>query len=62
MRVEEALRLMAGFVILLSVALAVWVHPWWLLLAVFAAVNLIQSAFTKSCPAMTIFRKLGLKP
>jgi hypothetical protein len=23
--------------------------------------NLLQSAFTKWCPAMTIFRKLGLK-
>ncbi|MBI5060391.1 DUF2892 domain-containing protein [candidate division KSB1 bacterium] len=61
MRVEEALRLMAGIVILISVALAVWVSPWWLLLSTFVALNLIQSAFSKWCPAMTCFRKLGLK-
>lgn len=61
MRVEEAVRLMAGFMILLSLALAVWVNQWWLLLTLFVALNLIQSSFSKWCPAITIFRKMGLK-
>ncbi len=61
MRVEEAVRLLAGLMILLSLALTIWVNPWWMLLTTFVALNLIQSAFSKSCPAMIIFRKLGLK-
>ena len=61
MRVEEAVRLLAGFMILLSLALAIWVSQWWLLLTLFVALNLIQSSFSKWCPAISIFRKLGLK-
>jgi len=61
MRVEEAVRLLAGIMILLSLALALWVSQWWLLLTVFVAVNLIQSSFSKWCPAITIFQKCGLK-
>lgn len=61
MGVEEAVRLLAGVMILLSLALVVWVSQWWLLLALFVALNLIQSAFSKWCPAITIFRKLGLR-
>lgn len=61
MRVEEAVRLMAGIVILVSLALTIYVSQWWLLLTTFVALNLIQSSFSKWCPAITIFRKLGLK-
>lgn len=61
MRIDEAVRLLAGIMILLSLALTVWVSQWWLLLTTFVALNLIQSAFTKACPAISIFRKLGLK-
>ena len=45
---------------LASVTLAHFVNPWWLLLAVFVGVNLIQSAFTGFCPAEIILRKLGV--
>jgi hypothetical protein len=62
MSVNDALRLMAGIVILVSVALVLWMSPWWWLLTAFVALNLIQSAFTKWCPAIAVFRKLGLKP
>lgn len=61
MTVNEALRLMAGVAVLASVALAVWVNPWFLAFTAFVGVNLLQSAFTKWCPAMWMFRKLGLK-
>ena len=61
MTVNEALRAMAGLVILVSVALAYWVSPYWLALTAFVGLNLLQSAFSKWCPAMTIFRKLGLR-
>jgi hypothetical protein len=61
MTVERALRTMAGFMILLSLALAHFVSPYWLLLTAFVGLNLLQSGFTNWCPAMTIFRKLGLR-
>ncbi|HYG97598.1 MAG TPA: DUF2892 domain-containing protein [Terriglobales bacterium] len=61
MTVERALRMLAGFFVMLSVALGHWVSHWWFLLTAFVGLNLFQSAFTNWCPAMTIFRKIGLK-
>lgn len=60
MTVDRALRLLAGFFVLLSVALAHWVSPWWLLFTAFVGLNLFQSAFTNWCPAMAVFRWMGL--
>jgi len=59
MTVEEGLRLAAGGFILLSVALAVWVSPWWLAFTAFIGVNLLQSAFSRSCPMMWILKRAG---
>jgi hypothetical protein len=61
MTVQIAVRMLAGIMILLSLALAHWVSMYWLLLTAFVGLNLVQSAFTDWCPAMTIFRKLGLR-
>ena len=61
MSVNSALRLMAGVMILVSLALTRWVHPNWVWFSVFIAINLIQSSVTGWCPAMTLFRKMGLK-
>ncbi len=61
MTIERALRLMAGFFIMLSVALGVWVSPWFFAFTAFVGLNLFQSAFTNWCPAMWLFAKLGLK-
>jgi hypothetical protein len=61
MTVERALRALAGFFVLLSVVLGVWVHPGFLFFTAFVGANLLQSAFTNWCPAMWIFRKAGLK-
>ncbi len=60
MTVDRALRLMAGAVVLISLGLARWVSPNWLWLTAFVGLNLFQSAFTNWCPAMAIFRKIGL--
>ncbi len=60
MTVDRALRLMAGAVVLISLGLARWVSPNWLWLTAFVGLNLFQSAFTNWCPAMAIFRKMGL--
>ena len=60
MTVNEALRLIAGIVILISIALAVYVNINWLWFTGFIGLNLLQSSFTKWCPMMTILRKAGL--
>ncbi len=59
MRTENLVRILAGSMTLLSVALAHFVSPWWLLLACFVGLNLIQSAFTGFCPPTLVLRKLG---
>lgn len=61
MNVERGLRLMAGVVILLSLALAYYVSHYWLWLTAFVGLNLLQSAFTNWCPGMIILRAAGLK-
>lgn len=60
MKTENAIRVLAGTLVLTSLSLALWVNDWWLLLAVFVSLNLIQSAFTGFCPAERVLRKLGL--
>ena len=61
MTVEEGLRLAAGFFVLLSVALGLWVSPWWFAFTAFVGVNLLQSAFTRFCPMMWILKRAGFK-
>lgn len=61
MRVDEALRMIAGLFVMGTVALGVWVNPWWFAFTAFVGLNLFQSAFTKWCPMMAILRKAGLK-
>ena len=61
MTVERALRLVAGVMVLLSVALTVYVSHYWIWLTVFIGLNLLQSAFTNWCPAIALLRTAGLK-
>ncbi|MGD0463095.1 MAG: DUF2892 domain-containing protein [Tepidisphaeraceae bacterium] len=58
---QSAVHVFAGCLLLLSLALAHWVSPWWLLLTAFVGANLLQSGFTGFCPAEAIFGKLGFK-
>jgi len=61
MTVDRAVRLMAAIVILASLALAYYLSPNWIWLTVFVGFNLLQSAFSNWCPAMSIFRAMGMK-
>ncbi len=61
MTVERGLRLLAGIVILVSVALGMTVNHNWYWLTAFVGLNLFQSAFTNWCPAMFFLKKLGLR-
>ncbi len=60
MTVERGLRLMAGTVVLFSLALAHWMSPYWLWLTAFVGLNLFQSGLTDWCPAVWILQKVGL--
>ena len=61
MTVDRILRLVAGFFVMLSVALGVLVSPNWFWFTAFVGLNLFQSAFTNWCPLMTILRKAGVR-
>ena len=58
-------RVFAGLMILLSLALGVpgsplFVSQWWLAFTVFVGLNVLQSGLTKWCPLEIIVRKLGM--
>jgi hypothetical protein len=61
MGMHQALRALAGTMVLLSLILMRYVHPGFFWLGIFVGLNLLQSAFTRTCPAIWIFQKLGLR-
>lgn len=66
MTVESFIRMFAGMMVLISVALGAEASPVfqstnWLWLTVFVGANLFQSSFTKLCPLESILRKLGMR-
>jgi hypothetical protein len=61
MTVERSLRLIAGAMVLLSLALGHWVNTYWYLLTGLVGLNLFQSGFTDWCPMMSILRQLGVQ-
>ena len=61
MVIERWIRIIAGSFILISLALAHWVSPWWLLFTAFVGLNLIQSGITRWCLMEDILRKCGVK-
>jgi hypothetical protein len=60
MTMNEWLRAIAGTFVLLSVALGWFVHPAFFLFTAFVGANLLQSAFTKTCPMISLLRRLGV--
>ena len=61
MNIERSIRMIAGFFVMVSVALGYWVNPNWFLFTAFVGLNLFQSAFTNWCPMITLLRKLGVR-
>ena len=62
MSIDRAVMAFAALMVITSVVLAHFVSAWWLLLALFVGVNLLQASFTGFCPLAIILRKLGVKP
>lgn len=66
MTVERIVRIVAGFFVLLSLALGVEGSPLfhnvnWLWFTVFVGANLFQSGFTRFCPLELMLKKAGVK-
>ena len=47
---DAVIRRIAGIFVMLSLALATWVHPAWLFFTAFVGFNLFQSSLTGFCP------------
>lgn len=66
MTVNQIVRIVAGFFVMISLALGVeasplFVHKYWLFFTLFVGFNLFQSGFTKFCPLDIILKKMGVK-
>ncbi|MBK1717720.1 YgaP family membrane protein [Thiocystis violacea] len=59
MSIERIVLAVAGGFILVSLALAYYLSPYWLWFTAFVGANLFQSAFTGFCPLAVILKKLG---
>ncbi len=60
MTLENAIRRLAGALVLVGLALGILVNPWFFALVAFVGLNLFQSSFTGICPAEKILTKLGV--
>ena len=62
MSIDRAVMAFAGFMVLLSLALAHVFSPNWLWLTVLVGANLLQASFTGFCPLVLVLKKLGVRP
>jgi hypothetical protein len=62
MTIDRIVLAFAGGMVLLSLSLTYLVSPWWLILAGFVGLNMLQAAFTGFCPLAMILKKLGATP
>ncbi|MBN8735844.1 MAG: DUF2892 domain-containing protein [Xanthomonadales bacterium] len=62
MNIDRMVMRFAGSMVIISLGLAHYFSPLWLLLALFVGVNLLQASFTGFCPLARILKKLGLQP
>ncbi len=66
MKSWQIVRLVAGTLILISLALGIpqsplFVNQWWLGFTAFVGANLLQSALTQWCLMESILQKLGVE-
>lgn len=67
MTADRIIRSLAGFMVLLSLALGIeesplFVSRWFLALTAFVGLNLLQSGFTGFCPPERLLLRLGVRP
>lgn len=67
MSIENIVRIVAGFFVMLSLALAHFMGQAdltqisWMWFTAFVGLNLFQSGFTNFCPLVSILKKMGFK-
>ena len=62
MSIDRIVLAFAGAMVTLSLILSYFVSPYWLILAGFVGLNMLQAAFTGFCPLAMILKKLGYLP
>lgn len=58
---ERIVRAVAGTMVLISITLAYFISIYWLGLAAFVGINLLQSSFTRFCPLEMILDKVAIE-
>ena len=61
MSIDRLVLAVAGTMVLLSLLLGHFVSPYWYWFTAFVGANLLQSAFTGTCPLVLILRKVGVR-
>jgi hypothetical protein len=61
MSIDRIVLAVAGTMVLLSLLLGHFVSPYWYWFTAFVGANLLQSAFTGTCPLVLILRKTGVR-
>lgn len=61
MSVDRIVHIFAGTLVLISVGLALWVSPYFLIITAFVGANLLQSGVTRWCLMSSLLRRLGVK-
>jgi hypothetical protein len=62
MSIDRMVLAFAGALTLLSLALSYLFTPYWLILAAFVGLNMLQAAFSGFCPLAIVLKKLGARP
>ncbi|BDQ34923.1 YgaP family membrane protein [Pseudodesulfovibrio portus] len=57
---ERIVRGLAGFFVLVSLILAYFHSPYWLWFTTLVGANLLQSAVTGWCPALSVLKWMGV--
>lgn len=60
MTIDRLVHSVAGAFILGSLALAHWVHPYWIWFTVFVGFNLLQSGLTNWCLMSRLLKAMGV--
>ena len=60
MTIERAVIRFAGFMVMLSVVLTLFVSPWFWVFTAFIGLNLFQYSFTGFCPAAMVMKRMGI--
>ena len=62
MTIDRIVLAFAGTMILISLLLSLSISPYWLILAAFVGLNLLQSAFSGFCPLAMLLKRFGVNP